>query len=145
MSQLASSDVSSSVELQTHDAEILSRIEAIPSLLEREFAYYAHEHRHPSNRLTHLFGIPILLITLAIAAATMSWQWLVGGQIVGWAIQLVGHRYEGNRPAFLKRPLGLMMGPMMVLVELAELAGIQFAFAERARKVVGIEQWVQRG
>ena len=122
-----------------------ARIAEIPSLLEREFAYYAFEHQHPMNRLTHLFGIPVLLGTMALALVWGSWQWFVGGQVVGWSIQLVGHRYEGNKPAFLKRPLGLIMGQLMVLVEIAELLGLQFAFAERARRVVGIDQWVKRG
>jgi hypothetical protein len=30
------------------------------------------------------------------------------------------------------------MGPLMVLVELAELLGLHFGFAARARRVVGV-------
>lgn len=117
----------------------LDRIAEIENVLEREFAYYVHEHRHPMNRFTHMFGIPIIVFTLLIALFTWSWQWLVGGQVIGWAIQILGHRIEGNRPALLKRPISLLMGPLMVGVEYAEMVGLHFAFADRARKLVGIQ------
>lgn len=113
------------------------RIAAIDDFWTREFAYYLCEHRNPLNRLTHMFGIPIIVGTGALAIATASWSLFVWGQAIGWALQILGHRFEGNRPALLKRPLAFLMGPLMVLIELIGFAGVRFPFAERARRVVG--------
>ena len=114
------------------------RIAAIEDFWTREFAYYLDEHRSPLNRLTHMIGIPILVVTGALGLWTLDWRVLVGGQVVGWAFQILGHRLEGNRPALLQRKISLVMGPLMVLVELAERVGLRFRFAERARAVVGL-------
>ena len=59
----------------------------------------------------------------------------VGGQVVGWAIQLVGHRIEGNRPVLFERPTAFLMGPLMVLVEMLDLVGIRFPFVRAARRL----------
>jgi len=115
------------------------RIAGIDDFWVREFAYYLNEHRNPLNRLTHLFGIPILIVTGVVGLLSARWSLLIGGQIVGWALQLLGHRLEGNRPALLERKISFVMGPLMVLVELAERLGLRFGFADRARVAVGID------
>lgn len=104
--------------------------------LTRQFVLYLREHRHPLNRATHLVGVPLLLATFFAGLLLPSVALLVGGQIVGWSIQLVGHRIEGNRPAVLKNLWSMPMGILMVLVELLALAGLRFRFAETARAAV---------
>ena len=111
-------------------------IAAIPHFWTRQYAFYLNEHRHPLNRLTHLFGIPILVLTLAYGLYRKNWKIVAGGQAIGWAIQLLGHRIEGNKPALLKNPSAFLMGPLMVTIESLELLGFSFAFAEEARGVV---------
>lgn len=115
-----------------------AHIEALSGFWTREFAYYLHEHRHPLNRVTHMFGVPLLLVTGVIGLWQQNWPLFIGGQVVGWAFQLAGHRIEGNRPALLKRPISFVMGPLMVLVEFAERLGLHFAFARRAREALGL-------
>jgi uncharacterized membrane protein YGL010W len=112
------------------------RIRAIDHFWTQQFAWYLNEHRDPKNRATHMVGIPILLVTFVVGLVTLDWKVLVGGQLLGWAIQLAGHKIEGNRPALLKDPIAFLMGPLMVLVEMAELIGIHFSFVDRARRVV---------
>lgn len=114
------------------------RIAAIDDFWTREFAYYLDEHRSPLNRLTHMVGIPILVTTGVIGLLTLDWRILLGGQVVGWAFQLLGHRIEGNRPALLRRKISFVMGPLMVLVEIAEHLGLRFRFAERARAAIDL-------
>jgi hypothetical protein len=116
----------------------MANIDAIDEFWTREFALYLREHRHPLNRMTHMVGVPILLVTLGVGLWQQNWPVLLVGQLVGWAIQVAGHRIEGNRPALLKRPISFLMGPLMVLVEYAELLGLRFPFAERARRAVGL-------
>lgn len=49
--------------------------------------------------------------------------WGVGSFVVGWAIQFVGHWYEGRKPAFVDDIVGLLVGPMFVTAEAMFLLG----------------------
>jgi uncharacterized membrane protein YGL010W len=104
------------------------------ALLEEEFRLYLRDHQDPRNRATHYVGIPLIVITPVVALILLDWRIFVAGQVVGWAFQLVGHKLEGNKPSFTERPISLLMGPLMVMVELCELVGIHFGFAQRARQ-----------
>jgi uncharacterized membrane protein YGL010W len=70
---------------------------------------YKAKHRHPLNRLTHSFGIP--LIVLALPLVFFSWRWALALFVVGWVLQFVGHAIEGNQPAFFHNPVYLLVGP----------------------------------
>ena len=118
------------------NATTTDRIRSIPDFWAREFAYYLNEHRHPLNRLTHMFGIPILIVTGLAGIAMLDWRMLVGGQLLGWAVQIAGHKIEGNKPALTQRPISFVMGPLMVLVEMLEQVGVHIGFARQARKIV---------
>ncbi len=46
--------------------------------------------------------------------------WLGGGIalfVAGWALQFLGHYYEGRKPAFVDDLRGLLVGPMFVTAE----------------------------
>jgi uncharacterized membrane protein YGL010W len=49
--------------------------------------------------------------------------WGVGGFLIGWVIQFVGHWYEGRKPAFVDDLIGLLVGPMFVTAEALFLLG----------------------
>ncbi len=115
------------------DEHVRERIRALPDFWSRQFAFYLHEHQDPRNRATHMVGIPLLIVTAVAGLIMLDWRMLLGGQLLGWAIQLAGHRLEGNRPALLKNPVAFLMGPLMVLVEMGEIVGLQPAFVVRAR------------
>lgn len=104
------------------------------SLLADEYRRYLDEHRHPLNRATHFVGIPLIVASLIAAPLLWDWRVLVAGQGIGWFFQLLGHRIEGNRPALLKRPISLLIGPLMVLVEMASLIGVRPRFVEAAQE-----------
>ena len=114
----------------------IDRIKSSDSFWTRQLAFYLLEHRHPGNRATHMIGIPIIVITPVVALFLWSWKILVLGQVIGWILQLVGHRIEGNRPAFFKQPISFLMGPLMVLIEMIGLLGIRPTFALRAHDLV---------
>ena len=66
-------------------------------------------HQHPFNLAIHLIGIPVAVagIPLLIFA---PWYWGVGAIVVGYFLQWLGHRVEGNDVgewAGIKRLLGL--------------------------------------
>ncbi|WP_460119161.1 Mpo1 family 2-hydroxy fatty acid dioxygenase [Pseudomonas sp. S2_C03] len=66
--------------------------------------------------------------------------WLASGTglfVVGWAIQFVGHYYEGRKPAFVDDLTGLIVGPLFVVVELAFLLGMRHGLKEQIEARVG--------
>jgi uncharacterized membrane protein YGL010W len=59
---------------------------------------------------------------VAIAAQT---YWAGPALFVGgWALQLLGHVYEGKKPAFLDDLRGLLIGPLFVVVEFLFMLGL---------------------
>jgi uncharacterized membrane protein YGL010W len=69
-------------------------------------AEYARAHQHPMNRLTHLFGIPMIAVSLPLFLVAMFvptlWPWAIGLFTAGWVLQFIGHAFEGKPPEFFK-------------------------------------------
>lgn len=97
-------------------------------------------------RLDLRFGaVMALLIGAAlwggqITAAQTTAVWLsvgLGTFVVGWAIQFLGHWYEGKKPAFVDDIVGLFVGPLFLVAELGFALGlrreVQAAIQERLR------------
>lgn len=80
---------------------------------------YDHEHHSVWNKLLHGIGIPLIFAGL-ILLAFLKWRWGLGCFIGGWVLLLVGHRIEGNHPAFFQGPVYLLVGPIWVAKEVWE-------------------------
>jgi uncharacterized membrane protein YGL010W len=82
---------------------------------------YRLMHQHPLNKLTHVFGIPLVLASVAwpawawFAHGRFDWQAMLALGGVGWFLQLLGHRIEGNRPAFFRDLNQMVIGPLFLL------------------------------
>ena len=88
--------------------------------------------------MTVLLGLCIWLGH--VLAQQSTWVWLASGIgmfVVGWAIQFVGHHYEGRKPAFVDDVTGLIVGPLFVVVELAFLLGLRHDLKEQIEARVG--------
>lgn len=55
----------------------------------------------------------------------------------GWALQFVGHHYEGKKPAFVDDIMGLAIGPLFVLAELSFEFGLRDALKEEIERRAG--------
>ena len=77
-------------------------------------AEYSESHQHPLNRLTHTFGIPIIMLSLPLLVAGIVWRaalWVgVALFLLGWTLQFIGHAIEGKPPEFLKDWRFLLVG-----------------------------------
>ena len=68
--------------------------------------------------VTAAVGLLIGLAHRVGDSGTGAWlAWGIGFFVVGWAIQFVGHWYEGRKPAFVDDLIGLLVGPMFVTAE----------------------------
>lgn len=67
---------------------------------------YASGHQHPINRLTHTWGIPMIVVSVLLFGVSYFQHqvfWLsVALFVAGWILQFVGHWFEGTAPEFFK-------------------------------------------
>ena len=99
------------------------------------------------DRLLGVLMAALLAAGLALAGqiaglSTSAWLgWGIGLFVVGWAIQFVGHIWEGRKPAFVDDLIGLVIGPLFVVAEAVFALGLRpelhAAITERAGPVRG--------
>lgn len=87
--------------------------------LGKYMARYDHEHHHPANKALHAIGIPTIFAGLVLLILTL-WQWGLALFVAGWAFLFLGHRIEGNKPAFFQGPVYFLVGPLWVLKEVKD-------------------------
>ncbi len=81
-------------------------------------AYYLRLSRGLGVVMALLLGLCLWLGAWAAALSTPAWLLLgVGGFVVGWVFQFVGHFWEGRKPAFVDDVMGLIIGPLFVVAE----------------------------
>ena len=84
---------------------------------------YRLEHTHVGTKITHAIGIPMIVASLPLLplAPPVGLGLFAGG----WALQLVGHYvFEKRNPSFVSDPFYLLVGPLWVAIEAAQLLGI---------------------
>jgi len=79
----------------------------------------------------------------AIAALPLpAWAGVTGGLFFGgWAIQFVGHMFEGRKPAFLDDLRGLLDGPLFLVAETAFAMGLAPELREEIERRAGPTRW----
>ncbi len=85
-------------------------------------AQYENSHQHPVNRACHKAGIPAIALSLAmvpVLVARPRW-WRIPAALFagGWALQFLGHAFEGKPPEFLRDRRFLLVGLRWWLREL---------------------------
>jgi len=68
---------------------------------------------------TSVFNAALVALAHPFAGVqVLPWLgWGLGFFALGWAVQFVGHYYEGRKPAFVDDLVGLLVGPMFVVAE----------------------------
>ena len=77
--------------------------------------------------------------TIAMLGAAAGWTWFAVLFIGGWILQLVGHVYEGRRPALADNLLQIFVAPIFLAAEVFFALGykpaLHAAVQERARRM----------
>ncbi len=150
---------------------------------------YAAYHKHPKNKFTHLFGVPMvfysplialnwirfdiagydiplgLIVLISIMVWYLTLDLLLGlimvtfsipayyycdvaskiefnsslgifitFTIIGWAIQLVGHYFEGRKPALADNLVQSLMGPLFIVLEILFFFGLKKDLEQEVHK-----------
>jgi hypothetical protein len=77
---------------------------------------YEHEHHNLVNRVLHAIGIPCIFA--GIILFFIAWRWGLAFFTGGWVMLFVGHRIEGNHPAFFQGPIYFLVGPVWAAKEI---------------------------
>jgi len=77
---------------------------------------YDHEHSSVWNKLLHGIGIPLIFLGLLLLVF-LRWKTGAACFVGGWVLLLLGHKIEGNHPAFFQGPVYLLVGPIWVAKE----------------------------
>lgn len=81
------------------------------TFLRKRYQGWRLRHQLPFNFAIHLVGIPMALTGLVLLFVPgVAWYWGVGAFVLGYVLQYIGHRAEGNdlgEWAGIKRLLGL--------------------------------------
>jgi uncharacterized membrane protein YGL010W len=85
-------------------------------------------------KLDRMFGLIMTAISLPVAYAceqisqlpfATSLTIFLAIKLSGWAIQLIGHVFEGRRPALVDNLVQSLMGPLFVLAEILFALGLR--------------------
>ena len=67
-------------------------------------ARYSQSHQNRVNRICHTFGIPLIVIALAVFVVAIFvqgfWPVPLALFVAGWVLQFIGHAAEGKPPEF---------------------------------------------
>ena len=66
----------------------------------------------------------VLTAPAYLLAVVTPWPAGVAAFVAGWILQLVGHRYEGRKPAFLTNGVHLLIGPLWIVSHLMTKLGL---------------------
>ena len=89
--------------------------------------------------MTVLFGLALWFGAWAAALDTAAWLAIgVGGFVVGWVFQFVGHYFEGRKPAFVDDLVGLAIGPLFVVAEVLFHLGAFAGLKQEIEQRVGV-------
>ncbi len=88
-------------------------------------AYYMKLDPTYGKVMSLLLGASWAAGTGIAALPLPAWAATAGGLFVGgWAIQFVGHWFEGKKPAFADDLMGLLIGPLFLVAETAFFLGL---------------------
>ena len=85
-----------------------------------------------------LMGLNVWIGAQLASGSTALWLGSgLGLFIVGWVFQLVGHVWEGRKPAFLDDLIGLLVGPLFIVAELGFVLGLRTDVRDAIERQVG--------
>jgi uncharacterized membrane protein YGL010W len=100
--------------------------------------FYLALDRRLGAAMTAVLGASL---AAGVALASLSFgAWLssaLGLFLVGWAIQFVGHGFEGRKPAFVDDLVGLLVGPLFIVTEAGFALGLRVELQDEIERRAG--------
>lgn len=104
--------------------------------------YYRAIDPSYGNAMGAVLGATCAMGTAIAALPLPLWAGATGGLLVGgWAIQFLGHAFEGKKPAFMDDLRGLLDGPLFLVAEAAFAVGLSPELREEVERRAGPTRW----
>lgn len=88
-----------------------------------------------ARTLVRAAAVALLLSTLALALVRGRWELAVGGQLMGWALLVLGHSVTRRPELMYAFPSALLLEPVMVIAQALERVGLRPGFVARGRHI----------
>ena len=104
--------------------------------------YYRSIDPAYGNAMAAVLGATAAIGTTIAAMPFPLWAGTAASLFIGgWAIQFLGHFFEGKKPAFLDDLRGLLDGPLFLVAEIAFALGLSPALRDEIESRVGPTRW----
>lgn len=104
--------------------------------------YYRQLDPSYGAAMAAVLGATCALGTAIAALPFPLWAGAAGGLFVGgWALQFLGHYFEGKKPAFLDDLRGLLDGPLFLVAEVAFALGLSPELRAEVEGRAGKTRW----
>ncbi len=105
----------------------------------RGFATYLSIENTAARWVIRCAAILLMLVTAIVGLALGRLQVLLAGQLLGWALLLLGHATTGFPQLPFRSPALLLCEPVLFATDLLERVGLRLEFAERGRELARAE------
>jgi len=80
--------------------------------------------------------VPLLWAATAIAALGAGPAWEIAGAVfvAGWIVQLIGHKFEGNKPALTANLFQTLVSPIFLTAEIFFALGLKRSLQEEVER-----------
>ena len=104
--------------------------------------YYKKIDPEMGSLMTKVMGATSALGTAIAAMPLPVWFGASSTLFVGgWAIQFLGHKFEGKKPAFLDDIQSFLIGPLFVVAEAAMMLGKYPELRAEIERIAGPTRW----
>jgi len=104
--------------------------------------YYRSLDPAYGNAMAGVLGASYALGTAIAALPLPLWAGAAGSLFVGgWALQFLGHYFEGKKPAFLQDLRGFLDGPLFLVAEIAFALGLSPELRAEVERRAGPTRW----
>src|SRR3954468_23341104 len=104
--------------------------------------YYRQLDPTYGTAMAAVLGATCALGTAIAALPLPIWAGAAGSLFVGgWALQFLGHYFEGKKPAFLDDIKGLLDGPLFLVAETAFALGLSADLQAEIEEHAGPTRW----
>lgn len=108
--------------------------------------YYRQIDPTYGNAMAAVLGATCAAGTAIAALPAPLWAGAAAGLFVGgWAIQFLGHYFEGKKPAFMDDLRGLLDGPLFLVAETAFALGLSPDLRDEVERRAGPTRWGKLG
>lgn len=115
----------------------LGEVEATPAIVWAAImsVYYVKLDLAIGLAMAVLF-VPLLWAATAVAALGTAPAWEIAGAVFvgGWIVQLIGHKFEGNKPALTANLFQTLVSPIFLTAEIFFAVGLKRGLQEEVER-----------